>query len=152
MTPTAVIGYDGSADSQRAIDFAARMLRVETALVVHVWHGALAMGTVSPLDAPSPPTREEEAELERIAVRTAEEGAARAREAGLAAEAEVRRGAGAEDIATTLLHVAEQRDADLVVVGRQGMSRIKAIVLGSVSDAVVRAGRRPVVIVPALRE
>jgi nucleotide-binding universal stress UspA family protein len=152
MTHAVVIGYDGSADSEHAIDFAARILRVETALVVHVWHGALAVETTSPFGAPAPPTREEEAALEQIAVRTAEEGAARARQAGLSAEADVRRGAGPEDIATTLLDVAEQRDADLVVVGRRGMSRIKAIVLGSVSDAVVRAGRRPVAVVPGLRE
>jgi nucleotide-binding universal stress UspA family protein len=152
MNHTVVIGYDGSADSQRAIDFAASMLHVQTAVVVHVWHGALAIETANPLGAPAPPTHEEEAELEQIAMRTAEEGAARARQAGLSAEADLRRGAGAEHIATTLLDVAEQRDADLVVVGRRGMSRIKAIVLGSVSEAVVRAGRRPVMIVPALRE
>lgn len=150
MVQLVVIGYDGSADARRAIDVAAEALRVEAAVVVNVWQGSLAaIEATRPLGAPAPPTREEEAALEQAATRIAEEGAARARGGDLAAEAEIRRGGSAEDIGAALLDVAEQRNADLVVVDRRGMSRIKALVLGSVSDAVVRDGRRPVLVVPS---
>jgi nucleotide-binding universal stress UspA family protein len=150
MTRLVVIGYDGSADARHAIDVAAGVLRVEAALVVNVWQGSLAaIAATGPLGAPAPPTPEEEAALEQAAMQIADEGAARARGVGVSAEAEIRRGASAEDIAATLVDVAEQHNADLVVVGRRGMSRIKELVLGSVSDAVVRDGRRPVLVVPS---
>jgi hypothetical protein len=80
---------------------------------------------------------------------------ARRRRAGvLAADAalviDVWRGSLASATATAPAGaIAEQRDADLVVVGRRGMSRIAAVVLGSVSDAAVRDGRRAVLVVPA---
>jgi nucleotide-binding universal stress UspA family protein len=149
MAGVVVIGYDGSSDAQRAVDVAARVLRVDRALVVHVWHVPIAAIDQPPLAMPGPPTDEEAAELERVARATAEEGAGRARAAGLAAEADVERGASADDIAKALLDVAEARRAEVVVVGRRGVSRLKAAVLGSVSDSAVRDGRAPVLIVPA---
>jgi nucleotide-binding universal stress UspA family protein len=150
MAGVVVIGYDASADARHAVDVAARVLRAETAVVLNVWHGALvAAEAASPFGAPAPFTPEEDDRMERAARQTAEDGAARARAAGLTAEAEVRPGASAHEIGTILLDVAEQRDAELVVVGRRGLSRVEAVVLGSVSDAVVRDGRRPVLVVPA---
>jgi nucleotide-binding universal stress UspA family protein len=47
-----------------------------------------------------------------------------------------------------LCDVAESRDATLVVVGRRGLSRLKEVVLGSVSNAALHDGRRPVLVVP----
>jgi nucleotide-binding universal stress UspA family protein len=150
MAGLVVIGYDGSADARRAVDVAAGVLDADAALVINVWQGSLAspMATV-PHGAPVAPTPEDDQRVERAAREIAEEGAQRARDAGLAAEADVRQGAAAGEIAAALLDVAEQRDADVVVVGRRGMSRIAAVVLGSVSDAAVRDGRRPVLVVPA---
>jgi nucleotide-binding universal stress UspA family protein len=48
-----------------------------------------------------------------------------------------------------LASLAEERDAAAIVVGRRGMSRLEAVVLGSVSDAAVREAHRPVLVVPA---
>jgi len=89
------------------------------------------------------------ARREAAAREIAEEGAARARAAGLAAGADVPQGESAGDIGAALLDAAEQHDADLVVVARRGISLFRAVVLGSVSDAAVRDGRRPVLVVPA---
>ena len=150
MTGLIVIGYDGSADARDAVDFAAAALRGETALVVNVWQPALATApAIAQPGALLPPASEEERQLELAARRIAEEGAALARDAGLGAEPEVRGGAGVGEVAAALHDVAEQRDADLLVVGRRGMSRLRAALLGSVADAAVRDGRHPVLVVPS---
>jgi nucleotide-binding universal stress UspA family protein len=148
MTGLIVIGYDGSSDARHAVAFAAAAVRAETALVVNVWQPALA--TAPPMAQPGvalPPTSEEERQLEVAAHRIAEEGAALARDAGLGAEPEVRGGAGVGEVAAALHDVADQREADLLVVGRRGMSRLRAALLGSVADAAVRDGRHPVLVV-----
>ena len=46
-----------------------------------------------------------------------------------------------------IVAAAESEDADLVVVGTRGRSRVERAVLGSVSDHVVRHARCPVLIV-----
>jgi nucleotide-binding universal stress UspA family protein len=144
MPRLVVIGYDGSHDADLAVDFAAAKLGAETARVVTVWETGLAAAEVAPaLGAPRP-----EARFEEAARQTADSGVERAVAAGLSAEPEIVRGSGVGEIARALLDVAEQHDADLVVVGRRGMGRIRSAVLGSVSDAVVRDGRRPVLVVP----
>jgi nucleotide-binding universal stress UspA family protein len=150
MAGLIIVGYDGSADAQRAMTVAAGFVRVESALVLTAWHLPIvaAEGAIAPVAAPAAAPREQQPELEQAARRTAQDGAGRARAAGIQAEAETRRCAGAADVARTLMDVAEERDADLVVVGRRGISRLKAAVLGSVSDAVLRDGGRPVLVVP----
>jgi nucleotide-binding universal stress UspA family protein len=87
--------------------------------------------------------------FEQAARRLAEEGAARARQAGVSAETRVARGTTSAEIATVLCDVAEDRGATLVVVGRRGQSRLKEVVLGSVSNAAVHDGRCPVLVVPS---
>jgi nucleotide-binding universal stress UspA family protein len=153
MPKLVVVGYDGSPDADRAVDFAATRLDAQAARVVTVWESGLAAAeAAAPVAGPVPPAPEDDERLEAAARATAEAGAARARAAGLPAEPETRLGIGVSETAKALLDVAEQRDADLVVVGRRGMGTIKSIVLGSVSDAAVRDGRRPVLVVPAAHE
>jgi nucleotide-binding universal stress UspA family protein len=150
MAGLVVIGYDGSHDAQRAIDLAAGALRADAAVVVNVW--SIPMTTTQPgalLGAPTPPIEAELQRFEQAARRLAEEGAARARQAGLSAEAHLARGATPAEIATVLCDLAEDRGATLVVVGRRGQSRLKEVVLGSVSNAAVHDGRCPVLVVPS---
>jgi nucleotide-binding universal stress UspA family protein len=150
MSGLVVIGYDGSPDAAHAVDFAAARLGARAAVVVNVWATSLpAVEIDRPLGALPAPSLEQDAGLERAALETAEQGAARARAAGLAAEPEIRRGTGAGQIASCLLDVADERDADLLVVGHRGMGRIRTAVLGSVAEAAVREARRPVLVVPA---
>jgi len=145
-----IIGFDGSPDAEHAIDVATGALSADSALVVTAWHLPIAAveTAIAPVGAPTAPPLEDEDELERRASETARAGAARARSAGLDAEPALRHAAGPSDIAKALLDTAEERDAALVVVGRRGMSRIKSVLLGSVSEAAVRDGRRPVLVVP----
>jgi nucleotide-binding universal stress UspA family protein len=149
MAGLVVIGYDGSRHARHAIELAARPLGAEAAVIVNVWHRGLAGAEVAvPPAVPTAPPLHADADLEHRAQQVADEGAALARDAGLIAETEVRPGASVGDIAAGLIEVAEQRDADFIVVGRRGMSRLRAVVLGSVSEATVRDASRPVVVVP----
>ena len=150
MAGLVVIGYDGSHDAQRAIDLAGGALRADAAVVVNVWSTPVAMTQPgAAFGAPSPPSEAELQRLEQTARQLAEEGAARARQAGLSAEAHIARGTTPAEIARVLCDLAEDRGATLVVVGRRGQSRLKEVVLGSVSNAAVHDGRRPVLVVPS---
>jgi nucleotide-binding universal stress UspA family protein len=84
---------------------------------------------------------------ERTARERAAEGVGYARQAGLDAEARVaERGA---TIWETILNQAEQVEASLIVLGSRGLTGIKSILLGSVSQAVLQHADRPVMIVPS---
>lgn len=67
------------------------------------------------------------------------------RERGIAAQVVVRSG----EPAATLLQVADDVDADLVVVGSRGGGDPADPLLGSVARSVVAHGRRPTLVVPA---
>ena len=143
-----VIGYDGSDEAGYAIDAAATILRATDAVVANVWRPVVVAASPPLAAATPPPSEEEEAALEAAARRTAEEGVERAAEAGLHARPETRCGEPA-DVGRLLGDLADEYGADLVVVGRRGLSRLEAIVLGSVSNDTVRAARRPVLVVPS---
>jgi nucleotide-binding universal stress UspA family protein len=149
MARRIVIGYDGSNEARRAVDFAARSLDAECALLVHIWQDPGMVPVMAPAAVPPLPTPQHEAELERAARATAEEGADRARAAGLDAFVAIRRGGTPGEIARLLHDVADAYGAELVVVGRHHASLIEDALLGSVSAAAVRDERRPVLVVPA---
>ena len=64
--------------------------------------------------------------------------------AGVDAEYELLEG----EPARTLAEFAEARDADLLIVGTRGYGALGGVLLGSVSTALVRRSRRPIVVVP----
>jgi nucleotide-binding universal stress UspA family protein len=72
-----------------------------------------------------------------------------AREAGLAAEARIARRSGT--IWETILRQAGLTDSELVVLGSRGLTGVKAVLLGSVSHAVLQHSNLPVMIVPTQR-
>jgi nucleotide-binding universal stress UspA family protein len=64
--------------------------------------------------------------------RTLEQGAAGMREAGVQVETLAREG----DPADAILDVAEEREADMIVVGNKGMTGAKRFLLGSVPNKI----------------
>jgi nucleotide-binding universal stress UspA family protein len=148
-----VIGYDGSRDADHAIAVAGHICETGTALVVSVWDVLEPAATADPVPSGAPlAPRATEVSLrqaERTAIGRARDGAEVAREAGFAPEFDARQGSGASGIAQALVDAADRWEADLIVVGRRDMSRIRELVLGSVSNAVVHAADRPVLVVPA---
>ncbi len=92
---------------------------------------------------------EQAEQLERAARDTASEGARLARDAGLDdVQPDALPATAAAQIGNVLADLAHERGATVMVVGRRGISRVQAVVLGSVSDATVHSARRPVLVVP----
>ena len=142
-----ILCYDGSSDAQHAIQLAGRLFAGRRALVVTVWRPdtvprslGFAGETARMLNL---------ADLNRAAAedgsRRAGEGARIARQAGLTAEPIAVQGAG--PVWKTLVEIAERDDAATVVMGSRGLSGLRAMLLGSVSSAVVQHADRPTLIV-----
>ena len=70
------------------------------------------------------------------------------REAGVNAKALMVRGPTVE----ALLAMAEKQDVDLIVVGSHGRGMVAEMMLGSVSQGLIRARRWPVTVVPVSRQ
>jgi nucleotide-binding universal stress UspA family protein len=143
MTDSPVVfAYDGSDLAKLAIDEAARQLGPgRDALVLTVWQ---------PFDLGFVPETELQinaAEIEQVkkaAAQTAAHGAELANTAGFkAASAEV-------ELAPTwkgIVHVAEEHDASLIVLGSHGRTGLASVLIGSVAEAVAAHSRRSVLIV-----
>lgn len=70
------------------------------------------------------------------------------REAGLETKAILVQGPTVE----ALLEMAEKQGSDLIVVGSHGRGMVAEMLMGSVSQGLIRAGRCPVTVVPVGRE
>jgi nucleotide-binding universal stress UspA family protein len=113
---------------------------VSVADAVHPWTSGIAPGFQRQArDAYA----QELAEASHLAERFAREAALRLRGAGRLAEATVRRG----DPPAEIIELAEQRGADLVVLGSRGRSAIAEIVLGSVVRNVLAGSDASVLVV-----
>ncbi|WP_372443268.1 universal stress protein [Actinoplanes teichomyceticus] len=142
--------YDGSLPAGAAIEVAARLLPGAHAWVTLLWTPPFASdalrrrlwhGTRGLDDFVAAIEREGDAEARRLAAM----GVALAGTYGWRAEPLVRRTYGGEGL--QLGEIAEEVDADLMVVGSRGLSGAQAV-LGSVSDMVVHYALRPVLVVP----
>jgi nucleotide-binding universal stress UspA family protein len=148
MEQSIICGIDGSADSEAAIAVAARLAerlgaRLVLANVVEHVHapyatvGGLGPATVS--HAPLTATLDEQVRAGERLVETM------AQQAGLEqAERRVVSGFAAERLAD----LADQEDAELIVVGSRGRGAFKAAFLGSVSTSLIGVARCPVLVVP----
>lgn len=52
------------------------------------------------------------------------------------------------DVAQSLLDIAEERDIDMIVVGKRGANPVERMLIGSVSQKLVNLAQRPVTVVP----
>jgi len=152
-----LLSYDGSADANAAIARAAQLMPGAHATVLTVWcrfTDSFAYTGASPHMGLGMIGSYASAESEGIddtsratALATATEGAQRATDAGLVATPRCESRDG--DTANTILGVAAEVDADVIVVGTRGLSGVKAMLLGSVSHTVLQHADRAVLVVPA---
>lgn len=151
-----LLSYDGSTDAQAAIERAAQILPGAPTTVLTVWEpyvdmlsrtGAMGMGMGMGSPGTFADAERIDAANEERARRNAAEGAQRATAAGLVAIPLCTGRDG--DVAHTILAVAADVDADLVVLGTRGRSGMTSFLLGSVSHGVVQHADRPVLVVPS---
>ena len=151
---SSVIGFDGTAAAERAVREAGGLLAPRRALVVVAIEEGVAFGEVmAPVFVAGLPATEleirtavraEQAVIEQ-AVNLAQKGAALAQEVGLEAESLV----VSDDVAVarTLLRVADEQDASVVVVGAHRRGALSSLVLGSTAKEVLKRAARPVLVV-----
>jgi nucleotide-binding universal stress UspA family protein len=137
MPGTIVVGYDGSSGSRAALDEAARLAN------------GLGLEVVIAFGFGVQPSGGETADHRRLLEERGEK---------LAAEAMARLGAlGAkgsiavvdERPAESLLRVAEEHGAEMIVVGTRGEGPVAGALLGSVPYKLVHRSSIPVLVVPA---
>lgn len=151
-----LIAYDGSEAARRAVREAGELFSPRRALVLTVWEPSLAyysadLSPAGPDMSPVPVDIEGvhriEGELRVHAERTAADGVALAKSAGLDAEALTV--ADEVDAADAIVHVAGERGVAAIVLGSRGLSGLRARLEGSTSRAVLKAAPCPVVVVHA---
>lgn len=144
-----LMSYDGSADAKSAIDRAGRLMPGAEATVLTVWesHGSMLSHTGGLVAVAGTLADAEriDGEVEATARATAAEGAQRASAAGLVALPRTSSLKGST--AQTVLDVAQEIDAELIVLGTRGLGGVRSFLLGSVSHAVVQNADRAVLIV-----
>jgi nucleotide-binding universal stress UspA family protein len=144
----ALLCYDGSDPSKHAIAAAPSLLAARDAIVVAVWQPITALPSFA-WGAPAMSPADFANVDEQLRARTqelAEEGAGIAREAGLTVEALAIQANG--PIWEAIIEVAGERDVAAIVLGSRGLTGLKSVLLGSVSEGVVRRSGRPTLVVP----
>lgn len=139
---TVVVGTDGSEAAEDAVHWAAEEAKARNArlVVVHAWTVPPLAYNVTSLSA-LPDPRLYRRSAEGVVERTLDHLDVDALPHGV--DTVIARGA-AQDVI-----VESGADADLIVVGSRGRSRLGQLLLGSVSQAVLRTATVPVVVVPA---
>jgi len=132
-----VVGVDGTDGGRRALDWALHeaATRGGTVRAVMSWR----WDTASPTDSPDTVRVEAERVLRD---EIASQQATASGEAGVTVAAEVVEGRAADVL------VRAARDADLLVLGSHGHTRVHRTVLGSTAQEVVESAQCPVVVIP----
>ncbi len=139
-----LICYDGSADSDRAIDAAAALLGPRRAVIVDIGPILTGAESIAAISSVVPGTAFEDLNMDS-ALEKARAGARRARDAGFDAEP---RAELAEPFWEGIVDAANEIGAAVIVIGSRGLKGIHEQFEGSVSHEVAEHAGRPVLIVP----
>jgi osmotically inducible protein OsmC len=151
-TPTAdgplLLCYDGSEDAKHAIEHAGRLLGGRDALVVTVWQGTPALGSLAFAGATD--SMFNFAKVNRAAAerggRVAADGVRIAEQAGLHAEPVAVEATG--PVWRAIVEIADRHDAATIVMGCRGLTGLRSMLLGSVSSTIVHHADRPTLVIP----
>jgi nucleotide-binding universal stress UspA family protein len=154
-TAPVLIAYDGSEVSRAAVRHAAALFAGRPAVLTTVWEpglaavpaGVLPGDTLGAGTLPADPTTIQEVDrLQREhAATVAAEGAELPRSFGLLVEPQAV--PDEADVVNTLIDIARERDAAVVVVGSHGISGLRNRLLGSVSRKLIEHCDRPVLVI-----
>ena len=150
--PTPVLlCFDGSDEAARAIAHAGRLLGTRQAVVLSVWEPVAVWQPYDPATAITAPISRLASkamglgEIGRdLALERATAGVEMARRAGFDAQSRV---AGGKPW-RVICDVADEIEAEAIVLGARGLSRMQSALLGSVSAATVHHTRHAVLVVP----
>jgi nucleotide-binding universal stress UspA family protein len=147
-----LICYDGSASAQHSLSVAASALDGAPAVLLHVWNPpervlADAFGVAE--DDSGPSFADLESLVQRRAAEVLADGEALAGRLGYPVT--VRQEANRSSVWQTILDIADEVDASLIVTGTHGITAVQTGLLGSVSNALLHHARRPVLVVPTPR-
>lgn len=136
MYKTIVLGLDGSEGSARALPHAVGLATASEGKIVvaHVDERLVAKG-----DMPGPGEEEARQKVRSQVEQIKGEGV----EATLESRTLVLGGPG-----HAIAEIAEEANADLIVVGTRGHSTVPGLVLGSVAHRLIHVAHRPVLAVP----
>jgi nucleotide-binding universal stress UspA family protein len=142
--------YDGSDGAKRAIEVAHAVAGDRRVTVLHLWEppgGLMLSDPFGGLPVWSPDQISEvDAVVRERAGRLVADGVRIAREAGFEAQGRLEASPGSDWRA--ILDVADELDAQLIVLGARGLSAVESAILGSVSNAIVHHAKRPVLVGP----
>jgi nucleotide-binding universal stress UspA family protein len=146
-----LVCYDGSPSAKHAISVVHETLGRLPVTLLHVWSPPAEFLAAAPFGTASGEGGVSIAELERLSLERAQEivqeGYELARQLGLAVDARTER--NDSSVWQTILGVAAETEAELIVIGTRGATAVQSLLLGSVSNAVVHHSKRPVLVVPA---
>jgi nucleotide-binding universal stress UspA family protein len=153
--PLALYCYDGSADARHACERGAALLGDHRAVVLCIFESILAIptggaGITDPEVMPPEDVQEVDDASRARSLALAREGCELLERLGVPAEPASAEGLGS--VWRTVLAEADERDADVTVLGSRGLTGVRSLVLGSVSHGVANHSRRPVLIIPAPAE
>lgn len=142
MYETILVPTDGSGHAARAFDHALS-LAATTDATIHLLY-VVDVRTVGGLTADMDPSRILDS-LEKRGERAMSELKSRADARGVPVETAIRNGIPSE----TILEYADDVGADLLVMGTEGRTGVERLLLGSVTERVVRSADLPVLTVRA---
>ncbi|MFD0691464.1 universal stress protein [Actinomadura fibrosa] len=152
---TVLIAFDGSDDARTAIEYAARHVQPEPTVILTVWEPLLTQISWAPLATVSPVTTSgvpgDQFEEEQQAELLAKQGAELATAAGLT-DVTPRAERGTGPVWATIVDVADELDASLIVTGSRGLAGARSVLLGSVSTRVLHHVHRPTLVVPPAKK
>jgi len=145
-----LICYDGSPSAKRALSVAASALDGAPAVLLHVWNPpqrVLADSFGVSEDTAVLNTDKLQTIIEHHAAEIVADGEALAGRLGFSVTS--RQEVNRSSIWQTILDIADEVDASLIVTGTHGSTAVQSGLLGSVSNALVHHARRPVLVVPS---
>ena len=147
-----LICYDGSEQSARALASVTNLLAATDAVVLTAWQPLVARLAESGGFGVFGLEGEGDIDLQEQAAaqRAAEDGARRARESGYNATARTEE--APSGVWRTIIEVADEIDAGLIVCATRGRGSVTSALLGSTSRAVLAHAGRPVLISPEPRD
>ena len=134
-----VVGTDGSPGAEAAVQKAIELVH-DTSATIHL---VCVYPGQSPLERIGMTARQDPTDLRGVASDVLARDERRFVEAGFAVEKHAREG----DPAHVIIEVAEEQDADLIVVGARGSTGLRRFMLGSVSSKLAHHAPSSVLIV-----